>query len=376
VLCIGIRDTSSPAGADQRRGHSSHDFAPRTVGLAPPGGRLAPDAENVSKSLTAAASSGNPSLGRVRSAGVTSPASPVDLAAMVWAVHALASPLEWGSQDAWLAESLKRVREACGRGGSSGPDPTGELEELLRLDGDEPGWLQAALDSSATTPPGNALPPLTAAEDCLLVVSLRRALGSGLAMLHRIRGWRSTLGQVCDDLNAGMAIYRHDGIREMARNTRWHELMDEEPERDRLLELIRRRLENTGASVDSPREDYWELELSGRRYGLTAKHAPAGTLLPEAGVLVLMDCLSPELPTTRELRITFGLRGREPQVALLAAEGLSNPEIAQRLRLSAHTVRHYLERVLNRLGLHSRKALALHLMGGERQQQQQQPVRK
>ena len=81
-------------------------------------------------------------------------------------------------------------------------------------------------------------------------------------------------------------------------------------------------------------------------------------------MLILMDQLGPALPTTQELRVSFGLRGREPQVALLAAEGLSNAAIAERLRLSAHTVRHYLERVLDRLGLHTRKALALRLMGG------------
>jgi DNA-binding NarL/FixJ family response regulator len=98
-----------------------------------------------------------------------------------------------------------------------------------------------------------------------------------------------------------------------------------------------------------------------------ASRAGAGTLLTEPAVLVLVDRLTPGLPTTQELRITFGLRGREPQVALLAAEGLSNAAIAERLRLSSHTVRHYLERVLDRLGLHSRKALALRLMsGGER----------
>jgi DNA-binding CsgD family transcriptional regulator len=79
---------------------------------------------------------------------------------------------------------------------------------------------------------------------------------------------------------------------------------------------------------------------------------------------MLLDCPDLSLPTTQELRITFGLRGREPQVALLAAEGLSNADIAERLRLSAHTVRHYLERVLFRLGLHTRKALAVHLMAG------------
>ena len=79
-----------------------------------------------------------------------------------------------------------------------------------------------------------------------------------------------------------------------------------------------------------------------------------------------LAALGSGLPTTRELRISYGLRGREPQVALLAAEGLSNADIASRLRLSAHTVRHYLERVMDRLGLHSRKALALRLMAAPR----------
>lgn len=278
------------------------------------------------------------------------------------------SPLDWGSQDAWLAESLRRVRHALGRQESSAAAPTDELEELLRVEGDEPGWLQAALAATAGPRAGSSLLPLSAAsEDCLPLVCMRCALASGLAMLHRMREWRSTLGQVCDNMNAGLAIFRCDGLREVARNYRWSELVDEEPERARLLDLIRRQLEYTGAWAGSPREDYWELALSGRSYRVTAKCAPAGTLLPERGVLVLMDRLGPELPTTRELRVAFGLRGREPQVALLAAEGLSNEAIAQRLRLSAHTVRHYLERVLTRLGLHSRKALALHLMAGERE---------
>jgi DNA-binding CsgD family transcriptional regulator len=292
----------------------------------------------------------------------------MDPTAVVRAIEALMSPLEWGSQDAWLAESLKRVRYALDRQEWSAATTTDELEELLRLDGDEPGWLRTALGSTGVNCAGSALAPLSAAtEDRLHLLSMRCALVAGLGMLHRLRAWRSTLGQVCDDMNAGLAIFRRDGVREVVRNTRWGEMLDEEPERDRLLELIRRQLEYTGASAGSLREDYWELELSGRSYGLTAKQAPAGTLLPEAGVLVLMDRLGPELPTTRELRVSFGLRGREPQVALLAAEGLSNAAIAQRLRLSAHTVRHYLERVLTRLGLHSRKALALHLMAPERE---------
>jgi DNA-binding CsgD family transcriptional regulator len=292
----------------------------------------------------------------------------MDLAPLVRAVEALMAPLEWGSQDAWLAESLIRVRDVGGVREASAATAAGELEELLRLDGDEPGWLQAALDSAGGKPAGSALPPLVAgSEDQLPLLSMRCGLAAGLAILYRLDQWRGTLGQVCDDVSAGMAIFRRDGVREVARNARWSELLDEEPERDRLLEVITRQAGHTAASVGPHREDYGELELSGRCYRLIAKRAPAGTLLPEAGVLVLIDRLGPELPTTRELRVSFGLQGREPQVALLAAEGLSNAAIAQRLRLSAHTVRHYLERVLGRLGLHSRKALALHLMGAERE---------
>jgi DNA-binding CsgD family transcriptional regulator len=308
---------------------------------------------------------------------VTLPAVPVDLAAVVRAVDALASPLEWGSRHAWLTESLTRVREARGVPGCSGSVVSVELEELLSLDGDEPGWLQTTLDSADGVSPGSLLPRVTAAsEECLPLVTMRCALAAGLAILRRLEEWLSMLGHVCDDVNAGMAIFRREGLEQVVRNERWDELLDDEPQREQLRELITRQAGHTAASVGSIREDYVELELSGGSYRLIAKRAPAGTLLPDAGVLVLMDRVGPDLPTTRELRVSFGLRGREPQVALLAAEGLSNAAIAQRMRLSAHTVRHYLERVLTRLGLHSRKALALHLMAAERDKASEHPAGK
>jgi DNA-binding CsgD family transcriptional regulator len=199
----------------------------------------------------------------------------MDLAPLVRAVEALMSPLEWGSRDAWVAECLRRVRNAGGAPASDLPaDGVGALELLLHLPGDEAGWLHAAFEALvAERWDGGVLAAITSGSETFVpVVSLRCALLAGLATLH-------------------------------------------------------------------------------------------------------LDRLGPVLPTTRELRVSFGLRGREPQIALLAAEGLSNTAIAQRLRLSAHTVRHYLERVLDRLGPQPRTALALPLRagGGERSQPPSRP---
>jgi len=278
--------------------------------------------------------------------------------ALVRALDVLKSPLEWGSQDGWLAECVRRVRAARELAASPAAESAVvELEELLRLPNDEPRWLRRALDPGEADGPGRALPMPAAPADDLAIVSLRCALSAGLVTLQRLHRWRSTLGRAFDMMDTGMAIFTGDGRREVGRNTRWGRLLREEPARDRLREVIERQ-----AAVDPMGETDVEVDLPGGSYRLVTSRAAAGTLLAEAAVLVLLRREGPELPTTQELRIAYGLRGREPQVALLAAEGLSNADIARRLRLSAHTVRHYLERVLARLGLHSRKALALRLM--------------
>jgi DNA-binding CsgD family transcriptional regulator len=289
----------------------------------------------------------------------------MNLVPLVEAVEVLTSPLEWGGEGAWLAECLRRVRDVRGvHAGTVSVDIVTELERLLHLPGDGQGWLRAALDHPGSSHQGPALPSTADLPDALLpVVSLRCALSAGLATFGRLQLCRSTLGQAFDDVDTGMAIYRSDDHREVARNARWTAILVAEPERDRLVELIGRRVRQAAGAAGNVRIDE-ELELMGGGYRLVTSRAAAGTLLPEAAVLILVDRPGPGLPTTQELRITFGLRGREPQVALLAAEGLSNADIAERLRLSAHTVRHYLERVMTRLGLHTRKALAVHLMAG------------
>ena len=53
---------------------------------------------------------------------------------------------------------------------------------------------------------------------------------------------------------------------------------------------------------------------------------------------------------------------REEEVVRLVAEGFSNREIAQELKLSEHTIKNYLFRIFDKLGVSSRIELALHVV--------------
>lgn len=69
------------------------------------------------------------------------------------------------------------------------------------------------------------------------------------------------------------------------------------------------------------------------------------------------------VPPTREerLRGAYGMTPREVEVAELLALGLSNVGVAGRLRISPHTARHHTQRVLAKLGVHSRAEAAAKL---------------
>lgn len=62
--------------------------------------------------------------------------------------------------------------------------------------------------------------------------------------------------------------------------------------------------------------------------------------------------LTARRPSGRHRRLT----GRQIEILRLVAQGLSNPEIATRLRLSDHTVKRHVANLLSRLGLSSRAA--------------------
>lgn len=77
----------------------------------------------------------------------------------------------------------------------------------------------------------------------------------------------------------------------------------------------------------------------------------------------LLDLVS-EVPSLRVVnsRGAEMLTPREEQVVALVAEGLSNRETARELNLSEHTIKKYLFRIFDKLGISSRVELVLYAM--------------
>lgn len=77
----------------------------------------------------------------------------------------------------------------------------------------------------------------------------------------------------------------------------------------------------------------------------------------------LVDTIA-EVPSLRVFSSTGGslLTPREEQVVALVAEGLGNREIARELNLSEHTIKKYVFRVFEKLGVSSRVELVLYAL--------------
>jgi DNA-binding NarL/FixJ family response regulator len=72
------------------------------------------------------------------------------------------------------------------------------------------------------------------------------------------------------------------------------------------------------------------------------------------------DALAARLDASQVTSPTYpaGLSTREVEVLRLVAEGLSNPQIGERLFLSPRTVEHHLHAIFNKTGVSSRAAAA------------------
>jgi len=78
----------------------------------------------------------------------------------------------------------------------------------------------------------------------------------------------------------------------------------------------------------------------------------------------LLDALAEAMPARRANATNLSiLSRREQDVVSGVADGLSNREIAHRLKLTEHTVKNYLFRIFDKLGVSSRVEVVLHAYG-------------
>jgi len=78
----------------------------------------------------------------------------------------------------------------------------------------------------------------------------------------------------------------------------------------------------------------------------------------------LLEALAQPLAIASDTPLAHPLSQREEEIARLVAQGCSNRQISERLKLSEHTVKNYLFRVFEKLGVSSRVELTLYALKG------------
>jgi DNA-binding CsgD family transcriptional regulator len=111
------------------------------------------------------------------------------------------------------------------------------------------------------------------------------------------------------------------------------------------------------------------LRRQGRRSDAREQLRTAHQMLEEMGMAACAERAGPELratgetartrtaPAARTAGASEALTTQEAQIARLARDGLSNPEIGARLFISARTVKYHLHKVFTKLGISSRSQL-------------------
>lgn len=186
-----------------------------------------------------------------------------------------------------------------------------------------------------------------------------------------IRAWRRMAGyrHMFDSIRKALAVFGPGG-RVLFRSRGLDRLLSEDPgpgalsaDMERLARSVTPWRARRGRKSSVPRWSNTAEVTTGRSvYRLWASRLRAA-LFGVGAVLVQVERAGSLLPPASEVQAHFGLTRREAEVALLLAEGLDNQTVAKRLSISPHTVRRHTERVLRGLGISSRAAVAMKLLG-------------
>lgn len=194
-----------------------------------------------------------------------------------------------------------------------------------------------------------------------LLTLLLPAFQAGFHALFRTATERHQLEAMLDTLPVGLRVLDAK-VGVLHDNPLLREILAAEPDRSHLEAVIADTSRAVGAARSrdcvrifieghGPAQQVWTRQAG---YQVTSTILPDDLFGPRACILTSVARITPVIATAEEMSDWFDLTRQEGRVATLLASGSSNAAIAKNLGISEHTARRHTERVLAKLGVHSR----------------------
>ncbi len=216
-------------------------------------------------------------------------------------------------------------------------------------------------------------PVTTGARELAILQVLLPAFQAGIHFVVRCAQERQRFAQVLGTLGEGALLIDASG-RVVYENPALRHLLARDPDARQLeADCIRvGKLIIALATRQGAKTQTQEIVAPGEQQVRTiaADYHVRGTLLglsalgPGPMALVVVERAAPEPLSFADLHDRYRLTRREAAVSRLLARGHTNAHVAQLLGISVHTARRHAERVLLKLGVHSRAAVAGKLVTG------------
>ena len=269
-----------------------------------------------------------------------------------------------------------------------------QLRALQGEDADAPGGLATAIEQAVTGGQGIASATASMAASVLyngLARYEEAAASARQAISGTVDAWRAQLVPELVEaaVRAGDAELARDALERLTESTRpagtdfglamearSRALLSEGEAAESLFREAIERLSRTRLRPELARAYllYGEwLRREGRRLDARDQLRTAHEMLSEIGMEAFAERARKELLATgekvrkRTVEARDDLTAQERQIARLARDGLSNPEIGGRLFLSPRTVEWHLHNVFTKLGIHSRRELSNALASSDSQ---------
>jgi DNA-binding CsgD family transcriptional regulator len=194
----------------------------------------------------------------------------------------------------------------------------------------------------------------------LLMQLLLPAFRAGTANYLALAGAHGRLAEMLDRLPTVLLVYDRRGrlLHANAASSRVMTGLGGEALRQEADALARRLLSTPTGATGNVMAPAVDVGVAQDRFRLTASFIGDTELGGGAALFMTVERRAPSGPDPDVLRQRHRLTAKEAEVALLlATEGASNRELAERLHISPHTARHHVEQVLLKLDVKNRAAV-------------------